>query len=169
MIEKSFLKKYPLFGGLTDTDLEIIVPLLNSERYSRGDIILKEKELNNKVYFIVKGAVEILKQGKSRGETASFERIALLHEGDTFGEMEFIDIQSCAATVRAIKTTEVVTLSNMDLYKIETKNLKTFTLLIMNLARELSRRLRKMDALAASSLCLLKERAENRSAGNPLE
>ena len=60
-------------------------------------------------------------------------------------KMELIDIQPRAATVKAIKKTQVLTLSRKDLYSISKWDLQTFTFIIMNLAREVSRRLRKMD------------------------
>ena len=72
--------------------------------------------------------------------------------GDTFGEMELIDIQPCAATVRATEDSVVLTLSNTDFHKISKMDLKSFTLIVMNLAREISRRLRRMDALLAKSI-----------------
>lgn len=65
-----------------------------------------------------------------------------MQAGDTFGEMELIDIQPCAATVRADKKTSVVTFTNADLYTLSKWNLKTYAMIIMNLAREISRRLR---------------------------
>ena len=66
--------------------------------------------------------------------------------------MELIDIQPVVATVRAREDTTVLILSNGDLYRIDQDDLPTFTMIIMNLAREISRRLRVMDTLAAQSL-----------------
>jgi CRP-like cAMP-binding protein len=80
------------------------------------------------------------------------QRIATLKVGDTFGEMELIDVQPSIATVRTLEPTNILTLSNMDLYRISKMNLKAYTMIILNLARAISRRLRRMDALVAGSL-----------------
>jgi len=71
--------------------------------------------------------------------------LARLTKGDSFGEMELIDIQPCAASVIALTDTEVITFTNYDLYKLSKEHPKTHTMIVMNLAREMSRRLRKMD------------------------
>jgi CRP/FNR family cyclic AMP-dependent transcriptional regulator len=85
------------------------------------------------------------------------QRIATLEVGDTFGEMELLDVQPCIATVRTLEPTSVLTLSNMNLYRISKMNLKTYTMIILNLARAISRRLRRMDALVAGSLFAAEE------------
>jgi CRP/FNR family transcriptional regulator, cyclic AMP receptor protein len=75
-----------------------------------------------------------------------------METGDTFGEMELIDIQPCAATVRAESDTTVVTFTNADLYQLSKWNLKTYSMIIMNLAREISRRLRVSNELLSLEL-----------------
>jgi CRP-like cAMP-binding protein len=66
-------------------------------------------------------------------------------EGDTVGEMEVLDMMPSAATVRALEKVEVISLSNAALYEIYKQDIKTFAIIVMNLARDMSRRLRKMD------------------------
>jgi CRP-like cAMP-binding protein len=146
-----FLKLHSLFGGLTEEEMNKIRPLFREEKFAKNDTILRENERNDRLYFICEGSVEISRRIEGPNDAAT-QKIALLGVGDTFGEMELIDIQSCAATVRAIEDTVVLTLSNFDFHKISKINLKSFTLIIMNLAREISRRLRKADALLAKLL-----------------
>jgi len=151
MVTLEFLKTHALFGGLDQSELEMVRSLLKEETFQKGDIIIREGDLGDRLYFIHRGSVEILKKVVSQKKDVQ-ERLAVLESGDTFGEMELIDVQHRAATVRALEDTETLTLSNRDLYRIEKENLKTFTIIIMNLAREISRRLRRMDAEVASSL-----------------
>ncbi|MBN1522270.1 MAG: cyclic nucleotide-binding domain-containing protein [Candidatus Aureabacteria bacterium] len=151
MIGLKFLRSHSLFGGIPDEELKKIRPLLKTRHFEKNGDILQEGNLNDRLYCIYKGSVEILKKVSSL-EGDVMERIAVLKKGDTFGEMELIDVQPCAATVKCLEETDVLTLSNQDLYKISKENMKTFSFIIMNLAREISRRLRRMDALFASSL-----------------
>lgn len=151
MVTSEFLQSHSLFGGILDDQLEEIKPLLEEVKFARGDTIITEGEEGDRLYFICEGSVEILKDPTPRDDDVP-QRIAVLGAGDTFGEMELIDIQRRAATVVAIEEVTALTLSNADLYRIYKLNLKTFTMIVMNLARDISRRLRKMDALAASAL-----------------
>lgn len=151
MVTSEFLQSHSLFGGILDDQLEEIRPLLEEAKFAKNDAIIREGEEGDRLYFICEGSVEILKDPTPREDDVP-QRIAVLRAGDTFGEMELIDIQRRAATVVALEDVTTLTLSNADLYKIYKLNLKTFTMIVMNLARDISRRLRKMDALAASTL-----------------
>lgn len=150
MIESKALKKYSLFGGLDDTQLAYVYEMLKEEYYAPEEKILKEGEVNSKVFFIQEGDVRIDKykcpESANRATQCETTHIADLHTGDTFGEMELIDIQPCAATVTAATPVHLLTLSNVDLHNLEKKDLKAFTIMIMNLARDISRRLRVMDS-----------------------
>lgn len=105
------------------------------------------------MHFIVEGEVAVVRQSESNKKQSRI--ITTLHKGDSFGEMELIDIQSCAASVVSLTETKIITLSNKDMYKISQANLKTYTMLILNLARDISRRLRSADEM----LALVKNRA----------
>jgi CRP-like cAMP-binding protein len=152
MLECDMLKRYSLFGGLDDTQLGFVSSLLREESHHSGEVILKEGELNSKVYFIQEGTVGVDKlrcaEDGSRG--CESRHIADLIAGDTFGEMELVDIQPCVATVTAETDVKLLTLSNVDLYALRKKDLKAFTLIIMNVARDISRRLRDMDTRFSS-------------------
>ncbi len=140
------LKCYSLFGGITRETFETIRPLIHIENYVAGEDVVKEGTLNDRIYLICSGSVEILKHVLGK-DTGACRRITVMHTGDTFGEMELIDTQPCAATVRACEDTRTLTLTNQDLYKVSKIDMKAYALLIMNLARELSRRLRVMDEM----------------------
>lgn len=146
-IDNKFLYSHSLFGGLTDNELEKIKTYFKEERYTAGDIILHESEPNNRIFFIISGKVSIIKNRdqSQKSKNEDDDSIVVLSQftgGDTFGEMELIDIQPCAASVRADTDTLVYTFTNNDLYQLSKWNQKTHTMIIMNLAREISRRLR---------------------------
>jgi len=143
MIDINTLQKYSLFGGVTCEQIEKIKPLLGTERFDAGECPQVEGQPNDKIYFILSGEVEVIKQGVV---------IARLREGETFGEMELLDIMPRIATIRAATPLEVVTISNRALYDISKLDLKTFSMVVMNLARDLSRRLRRMDELACGEV-----------------
>lgn len=146
MVDLSALHNHSLFGGITETQISSIRNFFIMEEFGEGDFIEREGEPGDRIYFIIDGEVEILKRIEKTGELS---RIFRFTEGDVFGEMELLDVQPCAASVRALKPTKALTLTNKGLYQISKYDLKVFSLMIMNLARDISRRLRKADEIIA--------------------
>ena len=153
-IDNKFLYSHSLFGGITDVELDEIRTYFKEEHYKPGDFILNEGKSNNKLYFIISGSVSIVRRRNISDDSDKEELVVLstLAKGDTFGEMELIDIQPCAASVRADTDTTVYTFTNSDLYQLSKWNPKTHTMIIMNLAREISRRLRASNELLSYEL-----------------
>ena len=138
MVNLAALQKYSLFGGLLPEEIERIRPHLEERHFEAGEDIVREGRPNDRVYFILDGRVAITKAGVL---------IVEMGEGDTFGEMELLDVMPSAASVTALLPTAVATISNRALHEIYQTNVRTFALIVMNLARELSRHLRRMDDL----------------------
>jgi CRP-like cAMP-binding protein len=136
MIESSELRKYSFFGGLMPEQIDSVFLLMKHENYGAGEDIIREGEQNGRVLFIVSGRVAVVKKGLTLIE---------FKEGETVGEMEVLDMQPAAASIRAICPVEVASLSHSALHEVYKQDVKTFAIIMMNLARDLSRRLRKMD------------------------
>ncbi len=141
MIDTESLQHYSLFGGMVPKQIEKIRPLMILSTHSKGDIVVREGEPNDRIYFILDGRVEVVK-----GDFV----ISELGEGDSFGEMELLDVQPSAATVRAMGPLSVAAISNRAIHQIYRMDPKAFALMMMNLARDISRRLRRMDEIAAA-------------------
>jgi CRP/FNR family cyclic AMP-dependent transcriptional regulator len=138
LIEAYAFRKYSLFGGLMPEELESIVPCFRSASFAAGEAVIREGEPNDRVHFILEGRVSV-----ARGGVLLVE----LGEGETFGEMEFLDVMPAAATVRALVPTTVAAISNRSLHDISKADMRIFAIIVMNLARDLSRRLRRMDEI----------------------
>jgi CRP-like cAMP-binding protein len=136
MIDPQTLKKYSLFGGLQEDQIESIFPLMDQENFPPDTKIITEGKTNDKIYFLIEGQVSVTKGGVV---------ITRFVEGEVFGEMEVLDVMPSAATITSITPVTVISISNRVLREIYKLDVKMFSLIIMNLARDLSRRLRKMD------------------------
>jgi CRP-like cAMP-binding protein len=66
-------------------------------------------------------------------------------EGEAFGEMEVLDVMPAIASIKSLSPIKAMSISNKTLREIYKIDIKIFSLIVMNLARDLSRRLRKMD------------------------
>lgn len=142
MVDIASLSKYSLFGALMPEEIGKIVPLLGSETYEAGQMIIGEGSLNGSIRFVLEGRIEVSRDGVRLNE---------IGEGDTFGEMEILDVMPAVANCRALTQVRVATISNKTLHDIFHLDAHIFAIIIMNLARDLSRRLRRMDELAAVS------------------
>jgi CRP/FNR family transcriptional regulator len=72
------------------------------EKYSDGQVIIKEGSFGEGTYVVLSGTVEIIKKVGDEKIT-----IAALGKGDIFGEMSFIDRESRSASVVASGDVEV--------------------------------------------------------------
>ena len=80
-IKKEFLQSHALFGGITDADIEQIIPLLKEETFDKGAFIIREDEEGDMLHFIVEGSVEVVK--RTHDEKDSYQQLAIFGPGDT--------------------------------------------------------------------------------------
>jgi CRP-like cAMP-binding protein len=141
MVEPESLQKYSLFGGLEAEQVALILPLMIQENFGPNELIITEGKPNDKIYFLIEGTVAVTKNNI---------HLSRFGEGEEFGEIEVLDVMPSVASIKSITNVKVMSISNKalrDIYKID---IKIFSLIIMNLARDLSRRLRKMDEKLAA-------------------
>ena len=73
--------------------------------YGDGEIIIRQGDVGDCMYVIQAGEVEVVRED---GDKAV--RLAVLGEGDVFGEMALFDRETRSATVRALGEARVLTL-----------------------------------------------------------
>lgn len=134
------LRRYSLFGGLIDDQLDRLITRIQVEEVAAGEAVIREGEKGDRLYCLVSGAVEVRRGG---------HLIACLAAGETIGEMELIDMQPRSATVTALVPCTLYSLALRDILALQRQDLPAFTLVMMNLARDLSRRLRRAAAAAS--------------------
>jgi CRP/FNR family transcriptional regulator, cyclic AMP receptor protein len=139
------LKEIGLFGGLEDETLAEFVRSLDLVRKEPGEVVFREGETGREMFIVLDGEIEILKKSKRARET----RVALLGPGDWFGEMSILDIMPRSATVRALAPTRMLRLSAQHLDALYRKDVKAYAMVVLNIAREISRRLRVADGILA--------------------
>jgi len=141
MIESSVLHSYHLFDGIEKEQIDNVLSLMKEENYNAGAEIIAEGTHNYKIYFILEGRAAVVKNGIIIQE---------IEEGAFFGEMEVLDVNPAAAAVSALVDTKIIYLSIDALGEIYDKDLKTYCFIIMNLAKDLSRKLRRLDVILTS-------------------
>jgi len=139
------LGRIGLFGGLNEEILTFLASCLRVSTLSPGDVVFREGENAAEMYVVLSGEFEVLKRSK-RGIDA---RVAMLGMSDWFGEMSILDVQPRSATVRALAPARLLLITSGDLDAIYRRDQKAYALLVLNVARELSRRLRVADGILA--------------------
>ncbi|MCA9528746.1 MAG: cyclic nucleotide-binding domain-containing protein [Myxococcales bacterium] len=152
-INGRYLGSLGLFAGLDMGTLDRLAAALPVELVQVGKTIVEEGELAQELFVVLSGELEVVKDADGRPV-----RIAMLGPGDWFGEMTLIDVQPRSATVRAVASTHVMRMHarHVDelLYRVAPK---AYALFVMNIARELSRRLRVVDGALAQFRASVRE------------
>ena len=144
-ISPAELRSIGLFGALSDEVLTHLAGTLSVHKPESGEVVFREGDDANAMFVVVGGEMEVLKRSKRGTES----RVALLGPGDWFGEMSIVDIQPRSATVRALAPSRLLRVSAADLDALYRYDLRSYSLIVLNLARELSRRLRVADGILA--------------------
>jgi CRP-like cAMP-binding protein len=139
------LREIGLFGALSDDVLRTLATQLKRIRVPPGTAVFTEGESAREMFVVLDGEVEVMKNSR-RGRA---QRVAVLGPNDSLGEMSIIDVQPRSATVRAVAPTLLLRISTEDLDALYRHDLKAYALITLNIARELSRRLRVTDGILA--------------------
>jgi CRP-like cAMP-binding protein len=138
---KSFLVSTPFFGGLADASLDLLISMLVERRFDVGATIVSEGEPGRSMYIVRAGELAVSKLGTS----GRVIRMAGLGSGDFFGEMTLIEMQNRSATVCAESRTVLYELTARNLYAFYKADIHAYVMVILNINRELCRRLRRAD------------------------
>jgi CRP-like cAMP-binding protein len=91
----------PVFSGLQSAELAVLLRAGTPRSMASGEVLLKEGELGDSMFFLLKGKVEVL-----RGDV----HIAIREAGEVFGEMALLDPAPRSATVVASGKVDVIEL-----------------------------------------------------------
>lgn len=147
------LRNIGLFGALPERVLEELAEQLQVLEVPAGTYVFREGETASCMFVLVQGDVDVLK--KSRAGLDS--RVAVLGPGDWFGEMSIIDVQPRSATVLTVSPCRLVKITAADLDRLYRADVKAYALIVQNIARELSRRLRVADGILADLIANVTE------------
>jgi len=141
VVDAELLAQVPIFGGLPPLMLGHLLSAASVRRVEAGVQLISEGELAKSVFVVCEGELEICKRGTNGSEF----RLAVLKRGDCVGEMSLIDIQPRSATVRTLSPGLLLALDNAGSARLYKEHPEAYLLLVLNIAREISRRLRRAD------------------------
>ncbi|MFN7699603.1 MAG: Crp/Fnr family transcriptional regulator [Deltaproteobacteria bacterium] len=135
------LGKVELFRGIGKEGLERIAAICNEESFRLGDVVFREGEVGDKLYFILEGKVRISREVSGMGE----EALAVLGAGAAFGEMSLIDDFPRSADARVHEHCRLLVLTKEALEDLLFLDKDLAYEILWNFVRILSARLRETN------------------------
>jgi len=104
------LSQLTFFKQASSEVLEDLAMLFNTERYEQGATIIREGERGEKFYIIIRGRVAVTKEVVNELGEREQAKLAVLEDGDHFGEIALLHNIPRTATITAITPCVVITL-----------------------------------------------------------
>jgi CRP/FNR family cyclic AMP-dependent transcriptional regulator len=134
---KAFLRRVPLFSGLTEQQLETLAAGSARRSYPKGRTIVSEGEPSQSMYILLAGRAKVQRSDSEGKEVI----LAVLGSGEFFGEMSLIDDAPRSASVITLESCEFMAVSK-DAFKSMLQQSPDVAMAVM---RGLVRRLREAD------------------------
>ena len=143
---RAALQNVPIFAGLNETALNLLWERAKEIKASTGDVIVREGETGNRLFIVGEGLVKVC---KNFGQPDEIE-LAKLAPGNFFGEMCILETLPRSATVQAVIDTTLYSLTSLAFYHLYETMPAQHSILVLNIARDVSRRLRHLDEVFAA-------------------
>jgi CRP/FNR family transcriptional regulator, cyclic AMP receptor protein len=134
------LQAMPIFGALREETLQFLLGLAATVAIAPGEFFFREDDEANSLFVLEEGTAAVVKSWAGQQYV-----LAQLAKGDCFGEMSVMDLRHRSASVVALQPCRALELSSANLLAVYRKDIEQFTLIQMNMGREVSRRLREAD------------------------
>jgi CRP/FNR family transcriptional regulator, cyclic AMP receptor protein len=139
--ELEILSTSPLMHGMGEEELKALLSTTERRLYEAGERIIEEGAPSDCLFILADGAVDVV---KGMGDEAVM--LSTLDEsGDFFGEMSLIDTLPRSANVLACGQTRILAFPKKVLTTVFSKMPRVQMTLVLNIARNLSLRLREAD------------------------
>jgi CRP-like cAMP-binding protein len=142
------LASIPVLTGITAQAQTLLAEEGIVHDFANGVWIVREGDKGHSLFILVEGEVEVVKHA----DTPRAVTLAMLDRGTFFGEMCIVEPMPRAASVRTLSRVKAIEIKAGTLYHLFQQMPDQYSIVILNLARDMARRLRKLDeAFAARS------------------
>ena len=136
------LQRMPIFGAIREDVLRVLLEHAHAVEVQSGEFFFHEHDQARSMFVLEAGRVSVIKRWRDRDFV-----LHGLGAGDCFGEMALMDLLPRSASVRADEACRAIELGAADLLHLFEHDAEQFTLIQMNIGREVCRRLRASDEL----------------------
>ncbi len=140
------IESVPIFAGLSPEALALLFMEGVDYAFDDGQIIFREGEPDGSIFVIQTGKVRICKNFGEPGEV----ELAVLQPLELFGETCLLETVPHTATAQAAGPTTLFEITGRTFHRLYKQMPEQYGILMLNIARDLSRRLRQLDAVYLS-------------------
>lgn len=141
MATPTLLERHPLLIHLAPDQLAQMARIGEIESYNPGETIVVEGSLGDALFLILSGEVAV-----HRGP----QTFATLAGGELFGEMSLVEPAPRSATVTAMSATFLFRLPHDALRRLISEDASAASVLLVQVVKTLSERLRRANAMLSS-------------------
>ncbi len=131
------LRNVPLFAILPETQLQLLTRVVGRKSFPRNSTIMSAGDPTDALFIVISGRLKVMMSDDEGREVI----LAILSQGEFFGEMGLLDDAPRSATVIAIEPCELLMISKADFKKCLQENFD----ICMGVMRGLVKRLREAD------------------------
>jgi CRP/FNR family transcriptional regulator, cyclic AMP receptor protein len=136
------LSKISFLGGVTDQQLNRMGPFFETATFAAGEYVARQGEEPSHIHIIKTGTINLVIS--AHGCTVSKRNFQV---GDSFGEAAMLSMINHTASFVAAEPSELIVLSRRALNQLRKDDADLFCRLILNLARDLARKLQYTDEM----------------------
>jgi len=136
------LRNVTIFSGLTENEISSIARSCDIMNAAVGDVLLEEGKAATEIFIILQGRINLVLNMHDNPL-----KIFDFGAGYCIGEASVIGIQNHSASAVVLEEASLMILSRKVLMDIFETNSRLFSLLILNIAREIARRLHHTDEI----------------------
>ena len=134
------LSQISMWGGVSDEQREEIFKYLEIGVFKKGEYVFQKGDQPSHIYIVKKGKIGLY----ISDEETNIEK-KTLSVGECFGVASLMAMQTHTSTAVALEDSEIMLLSRQALLELQHMDMELFALLMMNISRELARRLKLTD------------------------
>jgi CRP/FNR family cyclic AMP-dependent transcriptional regulator len=138
------LRNVPLFSTLPEGQLSLLTRVVGRKSYPRNSTIINAGDPTDALYIVISGRLKVMMSDDEGREVI----LAILGQGEFFGEMGLIDEAPRSATVIAIEPCELLTINKMDFKKCLAENFEIAVGVMKGLVKRLREADKKIGSLA---------------------
>lgn len=133
------IERAPMFGDYTRQEIDTVANYIRAYAAKKGSVIFREGDKGQFMCVVLEGRVDILKESQER----ELKKVAVVRPGKSMGEMSLLDDLPYSATAQASEDTTLLMLTKMSFEKLAKEQPALCNLLLRQLARLMSLRLRQ--------------------------
>jgi CRP/FNR family cyclic AMP-dependent transcriptional regulator len=144
VVSSAMLRSVPLFASFPEEPLRLLAAVTTRRSATRGSIIIAAGDPTESLFIVLSGRLKVMMSDSDGKEVI----LTILGPGEFFGEMGLIDDSPRSASVVAMESCELLSVTKRDFKKCLAENFEMSMAVMRGLVRRLREADRKIGSLA---------------------